>query len=101
MTLVRNELKNNDVLDNFNFLLVDFPPTYRLPIIIFSCNSNAVFNPCGGIGPMILANASTGIIVSPNFPARYPNNVECQWLIQGSDEVVIHLSFLAFDVEEK
>ncbi|KAM4836887.1 CUB and sushi domain-containing protein 1 [Thomomys bottae] len=43
--------------------------------------------------------ASSGIILSPNYPEEYGNNMHCVWLIIAEPGSRIHLIFNDFDVE--
>ncbi|XP_070454474.1 CUB and sushi domain-containing protein 1 isoform X2 [Equus przewalskii] len=43
--------------------------------------------------------ASSGIILSPNYPEEYGNNMNCVWLIISEPGSRIHLIFNDFDVE--
>ncbi|XP_012276352.1 cubilin [Orussus abietinus] len=44
---------------------------------------------CGGI-----LRGSTGVITSPNYPAMYPKNVTCVWVIVGPRQHMLKLQFL-------
>lgn len=43
--------------------------------------------------------APSGIILSPNYPEEYGNNMNCVWLIIAEAGSRIHLIFSDFDVE--
>ena len=43
---------------------------------------------------------STGFITSPNYPEPYTNNASCLWHIMTEDNLILHLSFLKFEIEE-
>ncbi|XP_032960426.1 CUB and sushi domain-containing protein 1 [Rhinolophus ferrumequinum] len=43
--------------------------------------------------------ASSGIILSPNYPEEYGNNMNCVWLILSEPGTRVHLIFNDFDVE--
>ncbi|KAM5312551.1 CUB and sushi domain-containing protein 1 [Glossophaga mutica] len=43
--------------------------------------------------------ASSGIILSPNYPEEYGNNMNCVWLIISEPGSRVHLIFNDFDVE--
>ena len=58
-------------------------------------------DPCVGDVPLVLTNASTGIIESPNYPRHYPSEAKCQWLIEVSEESIIKLNFVTFDTENE
>ncbi|XP_058522650.1 CUB and sushi domain-containing protein 1 [Ochotona princeps] len=55
------------------------------PTCVFSCFFNFT--------------ASSGIILSPNYPEEYGNNMNCVWLIISEPGSRIHLVFNDFDVE--
>ena len=57
-------------------------------------NMSYSLSPCGGIltGP-------TAVITSPNFPANYPNNVTCLWLLRFSPGSQIELRTAAFSLD--
>ena len=42
---------------------------------------------------------TTGIISSPNYPGKYPNNLEKTQTIQVKKDLVVSLEFTAFNVE--
>ena len=41
----------------------------------------------------------TGIMTSPNFPANYPNNVNCTFTIQTNNTRGIEITFQYFNLE--
>ncbi|ELK10063.1 CUB and sushi domain-containing protein 1 [Pteropus alecto] len=43
--------------------------------------------------------ASSGIILSPNYPEEYGNNMNCVWLVIAAPGSRVHLIFHDFDVE--
>lgn len=43
--------------------------------------------------------ASSGIILSPNYPEEYGNNMNCVWLVIAAPGNRVHLIFHDFDVE--
>uniref|UniRef100_A0A4W3JA45 CUB and Sushi multiple domains 2 n=1 Tax=Callorhinchus milii TaxID=7868 RepID=A0A4W3JA45_CALMI len=43
--------------------------------------------------------APSGVVLSPNYPEEYGNNMNCVWLIITETESRIHLIFNDFDVE--
>ncbi|KAH9509816.1 hypothetical protein Btru_045275 [Bulinus truncatus] len=45
------------------------------------------------------ANASSGYIVSPNYPNNYPDNSSCYWTIAGSNSSRVNMSFSEFSLE--
>ncbi|KAH9509815.1 hypothetical protein Btru_045273 [Bulinus truncatus] len=44
-------------------------------------------------------NASSGYIVSPNYPSNYPDNSSCYWTIAGSNSSRVNMSFSEFSLE--
>ena len=50
--------------------------------------------PCGGV-----FSDSLGVITSPGWPNKYPNNHNCCWNITCEEEKAIHLSFLEFETK--
>ena len=46
-----------------------------------------------------LTNTS-GWFSSPNFPANYPDNIQCGWNISIPAGFKIYLNFLDFDLED-
>ncbi|OWK00321.1 hypothetical protein Celaphus_00019211 [Cervus elaphus hippelaphus] len=53
----------------------------------------------GGVSCFFNFTASSGIILSPNYPEEYGNNMNCVWLIISEPGSRIHLIFNDFDVE--
>lgn len=51
---------------------------------------------CGGI----LAGTK-GEFHSPNYPSNYPENINCTWLIVGSKNKKVQLTFESFDFESE
>ncbi|TRY89102.1 hypothetical protein DNTS_004573 [Danionella cerebrum] len=43
--------------------------------------------------------ASTGRVVSPNYPEHYPPNSACSYIINSGDQMVVALTFKTFQVE--
>merc|ERR1712176_233614 len=41
-----------------------------------------------------------GDILSPNYPANYPPNANCTWLIKGNNKNKISLKIRSFDFEK-
>ncbi|KAL5261326.1 hypothetical protein ACHWQZ_G007127 [Mnemiopsis leidyi] len=44
-------------------------------------------------------NGEPGMIVSPHYPAYYPTNTECTWLLSGGYDQRVELTLLSFDLE--
>ena len=55
-------------------------------------------------GQVTVVNEELGNILSPNYGANntgtYPNDANCQWLINVAEGSVVSLAFLEFDVEQ-
>ncbi|KAG9276492.1 cubilin [Astyanax mexicanus] len=51
---------------------------------------------CSGI---VIANKTSGMIESQNFPNNYPFNARCSWTIQTTMGNTINYTFTAFDLE--
>jgi hypothetical protein len=44
--------------------------------------------------------ASEGIFTSPNYPGKYPHNMECEYIFRGVPEKeIIVINFSDFDVK--
>uniref|UniRef100_A0A4W3JM00 CUB domain-containing protein n=1 Tax=Callorhinchus milii TaxID=7868 RepID=A0A4W3JM00_CALMI len=50
-------------------------------------------------GLMVDVRNALGMVLSPNYPEEYGNNMNCVWLIITETESRIHLIFNDFDVE--
>ncbi|EGT31186.1 hypothetical protein CAEBREN_20655 [Caenorhabditis brenneri] len=48
----------------------------------------------------VLQSGSYGIVTSPNYPANYPDNKACAFLINVDPGHLINLQFLAFNTED-
>uniref|UniRef100_A0AC35TMS2 CUB domain-containing protein n=1 Tax=Rhabditophanes sp. KR3021 TaxID=114890 RepID=A0AC35TMS2_9BILA len=46
------------------------------------------------------SNASSGFLHSPNYPTSYPEDQNCQYILIGTPDLVIHLTFIDFDLED-
>lgn len=46
-------------------------------------------------------SGETGVIKSPNYPARYVGNENCVWLIEVPDGENVTLEFTDFDLENR
>ncbi|EDV28197.1 uncharacterized protein TRIADDRAFT_53561 [Trichoplax adhaerens] len=62
-------------------------------LITYSATRSTV---CGGV-----LTASSGSIVSPNYPGKYPNNAECIWTIQMPVGARITLNWQNIDIEQQ
>ena len=40
---------------------------------------------CGSDKPLVIDNSTQGYIQSPNYPANYPNGMDCSWMIKVGD----------------
>jgi cubilin len=49
---------------------------------------------CGGI-----LKQQQGTIQSPSYPLEYPHDHICQWVIIGSADTVVKLTWQSFDLE--
>uniref|UniRef100_A0A7E4W2Y1 CUB domain-containing protein n=1 Tax=Panagrellus redivivus TaxID=6233 RepID=A0A7E4W2Y1_PANRE len=60
-----------------------------------------------GIGPqvttgcpeVVYVNSTDGFIYTPSFPSFYPNNVMCEYVIQGPDNGTVQIDFFVLSVE--
>lgn len=41
-----------------------------------------------------------GVIESPNFPTKYPNNLQCDWTILAPPGNKVLIAFSQFEIEE-
>ena len=48
---------------------------------------------CGSI------STSETVLISENWPKKYPNNVDCEWFIQFEEGEKVQLEFTEFSVE--
>ena len=55
-------------------------------------------DPCGVFQPRIL-NDTTGSVVSPNFPANYPDNQDCSWLLLTDETHTIQITVENFTTQ--
>ena len=64
-------------------------------LYIILIDVNAIFNTgCGGE-----LTASSGTIVSPNYPLNYGHNAECYWTVSVARGSRIKVTFNAFETE--
>lgn len=49
---------------------------------------------CGGV-----LTGLSGVLISPEYPNNYPNNVECHWVIRAAGPATVKLVFVDFQVE--
>ncbi|XP_038649437.1 CUB domain-containing protein 2 [Scyliorhinus canicula] len=84
-----------------------FPPrftsSWHVMTIIFRSDKHVVSrgfsasyskDMCGGV-----LTGLSGVLSSPEYPDNYPNNAECRWFIQVSNNSVINLIFYDFHLE--
>ena len=64
-----------------------------------SANGQPLQDPCGDI-PLVLSGSTTGTIQSPNYPNDYPNDADCNWLIEVDGGSVVQLTIVNFIVED-
>ena len=64
-----------------------------------SANGQPLQDPCGAI-PLVLSGSTTGTIQSPNYPNDYPNDADCNWLIEVDGGSVVQLTIVNFVVED-
>uniref|UniRef100_A0AAQ4PKQ5 CUB domain-containing protein n=1 Tax=Gasterosteus aculeatus aculeatus TaxID=481459 RepID=A0AAQ4PKQ5_GASAC len=67
--------------------------------LMFTCFCISVFLPsvldmCGGV-----LTGLSGVISSPGYPHEYSNNADCSWAIRVSNNSVVTLVFLDFQLE--
>ena len=53
---------------------------------------------CGENKPLIITE-DTGFITSPNYPYKYYNNLNCQWLIPPENGRFTNISILDFELQ--
>ena len=61
-------------------------------------------DPCRIIGQIITVTDSTGTpgeISYPSHPGVYTSEVHCQWTVQVDHPLVVQLSFMEFDLEQR
>ena len=56
---------------------------------------------CGSSRAMIITNMNKTDIFSPHFPQKYPNNMNCSWLIQAKERERIMITLKGYELEEK
>ena len=56
---------------------------------------------CGDEKPLVITYSDSGIITSPKYPNKYPNNLDCQWHIKTDDGRKVQLTFSTFDLEDR
>ena len=44
---------------------------------------------------------NSGVLISPNYPDSYPNNIDCHWIIHVDVGEQIQLRFNVFSLEER
>ena len=55
-------------------------------------------DPCGSKPPKMITRSDNMEMLSPNFPGRYPANVDCRWHIHAGPGYAIQLSFIEFEL---
>lgn len=71
------------------FLMKSFPHTCQLGMFCLPAGCGANFS------------APSGRVVSPNYPADYPDNSNCNYTIDAGEQTVIVLTFRVFQLEGK
>ena len=57
-------------------------------------------NACAEVNLPILESAvDFGTITSPNYPANYPDDANCSWIIHATDGFAIELLFVDFNIQ--
>lgn len=94
--LVLYEFSNKVVL--VHLCLLYFPLFTSFPFTLFSHRSAAFFSPAG---PECSRNftSNSGVIKSPGFPEKYPNNLDCTFMIFAPKMSEIILEFESFELE--
>ena len=62
--------------------------------------SSGALDPCASELPLVLSGSSSGTIQSPNYPSDYPNDADCNWVVEVGGGVVVELTIVTFDVED-
>ena len=62
--------------------------------------SSGALDPCASELPVVLSGSSSGTIQSPNYPSDYPNDADCNWVVEVGGGVVVELTIVTFDVED-
>ena len=62
--------------------------------------SSGAHDPCASELPVVLSGSSSGTIQSPNYPSDYPNDADCNWVVEVGGGVVVELTIVTFDVED-
>ena len=76
--------------------------SFRVPLIVTQLLLVAPLpnerDPCGVFQPRIL-NDTTGSFVSPGFPAHYPDNQDCSWLLLTDETHAIQITVENFTTQ--
>ena len=56
---------------------------------------------CGRNKVMVITILNLTDITSPGFPDRYPDNMDCKWLIVAEDDKQIEISLRGHEVESE
>lgn len=78
-----------------NKLFIKFESDFSFAGRGFKAEYKSVELSCGGS-----FRANEGVIHSKNYPLNYPNNANCEWLIQVDKSHVINITFTDFDIED-
>ncbi|CAB3398011.1 unnamed protein product [Caenorhabditis bovis] len=90
-----------DILDTKATLIfkTDLTTVYRgFAIQYDSVAEGTIYTPENSC-PSPVHNQQFGIVLSPNFPMNYPNNISCSYLLLAEKDHVISLEFVAFNTE--
>lgn len=82
------------VTSSSNKMFIRFHTDHSYQSAGFELRYRSVDIQCGG-----QFTAPTGVIHSPNYPNNYPNNQDCEWLIQVDRNHLVNLTFTDFDLE--
>uniref|UniRef100_A0A0N4ZMN6 CUB domain-containing protein n=1 Tax=Parastrongyloides trichosuri TaxID=131310 RepID=A0A0N4ZMN6_PARTI len=77
----------------FNIILLYFlfiPDLTDCNEIISSCEFSNIIN---------ASKHTSGYILSPNYPNNYPSNQNCSYILTGTPNLVIQISFIDFELE--
>uniref|UniRef100_A0A0K0F5I0 CUB domain-containing protein n=1 Tax=Strongyloides venezuelensis TaxID=75913 RepID=A0A0K0F5I0_STRVS len=60
---------------------------------------NEIISSCESSNIIKASNYTSGYILSPNYPSNYPPNQNCSYILTGTPNLVIQLSFIDFELE--